>query len=232
MALEEADGLLERTLAANSNDDLNVFSRLFSGHARFNLVENHMLMSVVMRPEKSSFTRCQRLTALSAFFFLNMITSAMFYREENGEENAEVQIGLMRFSLKVLYVSVVSILITTPPIFLIILCFKYTKQKISTRVPDKYNTNQLKQTTAISDDIYVVSTSFKLPRCALYFGWIVTALSIMASGFFLILFSMEWGKAKSEAWLASFAFSILESTFVLDPLKVGHVYKAAFITVI
>ena len=51
-------------------------------------------------------------------------------------------------------------------------------------------------------------------------GWFLVVLSCVASAFFLLLYSIEWGKEKSEAWLATFFLSFTESIFVVDPLKV------------
>ncbi len=59
------------------------------------------------------------------------------------------------------------------------------------------------------------------PRCCLTVGWVLCVLGIIAPGFFLILYSMDWGKDKSNAWLASFFLSFFESMFMMDPLKVN-----------
>ena len=58
------------------------------------------------------------------------------------------------------------------------------------------------------------------PSWTLYVGWTLVFLSITVSGFFLILYSMEWGKSKSEDWLVAFVLSFVESVIMLDPLKV------------
>ncbi len=38
--------------------------------------------------------------------------------------------------------------------------------------------------------------------------------------FFVILYSMQWGKERSESWLMSMFLSFFQSLFVVDPLKV------------
>ncbi|CAG5132503.1 unnamed protein product, partial [Candidula unifasciata] len=45
-------------------------------------------------------------------------------------------------------------------------------------------------------------------------------LSIVVSGFFTILYSMEWGRDKSNQWLTTFLLSFFQSVIVVQPLKV------------
>lgn len=57
-------------------------------------------------------------------------------------------------------------------------------------------------------------------RLWIIFGWILSILAIVSSGFFTILYSIQWGKEKSLKWLASFFLSFLESFIFLQPIKV------------
>ena len=43
------------------------------------------------------------------------------------------------------------------------------------------------------------------------------------AAFFLMLYSMEWGKHKSEMWLTQFFLSLFEASVIFDPVKV-HFY--------
>lgn len=45
-------------------------------------------------------------------------------------------------------------------------------------------------------------------------------VSILVPAFFVILYSLEWGKERSEAWLVSLFLSFFQSLLVVDPLKV------------
>jgi polycystin 1L2 len=53
-----------------------------------------------------------------------------------------------------------------------------------------------------------------------YIGWILVLASILVPAFFVILYSMQWGKDRSNAWLVSMLLSFFQSLFVIDPLKV------------
>lgn len=64
-------------------------------------------------------------------------------------------------------------------------------------------------------------SNYPLPHCCLYVAWILVALSVLAAGFFTILYSMEWGSSKSSKWLTSFVLSFVESVLLIQPLKVN-----------
>ncbi|KAJ8298359.1 hypothetical protein KUTeg_024890 [Tegillarca granosa] len=125
LAVEYGDGLIDRIIPVSDTEQMLVFEKLFSGHARYNITESHLWLSLLMRPEKSYFTRVQRLSCILALLLLTMIASAMFYRDSNDDATPDqIKIGFIRFSLTTLYVSLVSVLITTPPILLITIIFK------------------------------------------------------------------------------------------------------------
>lgn len=62
----------------------------------------------------------------------------------------------------------------------------------------------------------------QLPFWCLYVAWCLVVLSIVASGFFVILYSLEWGSEKSSRWLTAFILSFIESVFLIQPLKVRY----------
>ena len=65
-----------------------------------------------------------------------------------------------------------------------------------------------------------------LPHWCVYIAWLLVFLSSAVSAFLTFLYSMEWGKEKSMAWLASMLLSIVESVTIVQPLKVsGRQYR-------
>ena len=54
-------------------------------------------------------------------------------------------------------------------------------------------------------------------------AWLLVALVVLICSFFVILYSMQWGKDISEEWLSSFMLSFVQSLFVVDPFKVSLV---------
>lgn len=213
-----------------------VFEKLFSGHARYNITESHLWLSLLMRPEKSYFTRAQRLSCILALLLLTMIASAMFFRDSSNDETpGQIKIGFIRFSLTTLYVSLISVLITTPPILLITMIFKHARpaqrkdEKMKTKMmivvkeaqETKAINRQMRLDRHLWDELFV-DEHRPLPHLTVYIAWVITVLSMIVPAFFLLLYSMEWGKPKSEEWLCTFFLSFFESLCFVDPVKVSR----------
>jgi len=61
---------------------------------------------------------------------------------------------------------------------------------------------------------------WRLPYQFIYVAWFLVAVTTFLCAFFIMLYSMEWGKKKSEEWVTTFLMSFIESVFCLDPVKV------------
>ncbi|CAF0819785.1 unnamed protein product, partial [Didymodactylos carnosus] len=59
-----------------------------------------------------------------------------------------------------------------------------------------------------------------LPHWAIYIAWTLVILSILTCSFFIILYSMEWGRSRSNEWLSTMMLSFGQSVLIIDPLKV------------
>ncbi|KAL5018449.1 hypothetical protein ScPMuIL_004171 [Solemya velum] len=239
LSFSDDDGQVERILPLCPDNDLLTFENRFKTNTRNNITENHLWVSVVIRPDRSNFTRAQRLSCLVALLFLTMIANAMFFKSgDNVIKPDQVTLGPIRFSMDNLFVSIVGILITTPPIVLVTVFFRKArpsvaqwrterretfffrdtkKQKTMKEPQGKKNTNQGEN---IFLEKYVHDSERLLPHFLIYIAWFVIFAAIVTSGFFVILYSMEWGKTKSEEWLSTFLFSLFESIFIVDPIKV------------
>lgn len=236
LAVEQDDGMVERIISVTSHQTLTSYDQLISDHARFNATENHLWLSMIIRPQQSTFTRVQRLTCAYALLFLTMITSCMFFRTDNEVRPNQVSIGIIKFSLTTLYVSFISILIATVPIFIVTFIFKKSRPKETSNSLDKkkndrkpfsdvQNEKEAEDEDVFMDDYFnfYKEERLPLPHGMVYVGWTILVLAIVSSGFFVILYSMEFGKTKSEEWLSTFVFSFVESLFVLDPINVRTV---------
>lgn len=53
-----------------------------------------------------------------------------------------------------------------------------------------------------------------------YLVWIIFVLVVVVCVFFLLLYSMEWGKEKFEEWVIFFLFFFFELILFVDLLKV------------
>lgn len=232
MALDHEDGKIERIIPeCGQKKDFKI---LFSQHIQKSLTDNHLWLSIIIRPEKSNFTRVQRLACLVTFLILTMLTNAMFFKSTEDIQPAdEVKIGFIRFSMTNLIVSIQSILITTPPVIFVVLIFRKSRPKIASKPNDNTTEKSLNKRVSklIKDkscfikekdplDDAFVQNRLPFPYWTIYIAWSINFLSIVGSTFYLFLISMEWGKSKSEEWITTFILSFLESFFVVDPVKV------------
>ena len=64
------------------------------------------------------------------------------------------------------------------------------------------------------------TTKFQLPYWVVYIGWFLAIGGIFACAFMILLYSMEWGKQKSEEWLSTFLLSMIQSAIVVDPILI------------
>lgn len=234
LALDQDDGQVERVVPVCGRDNLVAFNTLFAQHAQFNLTENHLWLSLMIRPERSPFSRVQRLSCLMALLFLTMIANAMFFKSSSEDQTAsgnEVQIGFLRFSLSTVYVSFIGIALTTPPIMFVTMVFKKCRPKVELNHKNKETAEKLDKKVkgnmkkeldklAFNGEDFFTKDHLPLPYWMAYVAWVVVWLAVITSAFFLILYSMEWGKPKAEEWLSSFFFSFFESLICVDPLKV------------
>ncbi|CAC5377683.1 PKD1L2 [Mytilus coruscus] len=238
LSIDFDDGMIERIIPVSITDDIGVES-LFYQQSRMNLTENHLWMSLFVRPTRSVFTRVQRLGCGTTLLLLTMISNAMFFRtaDEETVQADSVQLGFFRLSMSNLFISFIGILITTPPIFFATFVFRNTEPK--TKLLDfqkktkqrkclpclKQNKNDGEKRKEIEpgsseDEDFLIYKKRKFPYWVSYIAWIVLVLGSVASAFFLLLYSMEWGKNKSEEWLSTFILSFFESIIFVDPIKV------------
>jgi len=79
--------MVDRLIPVAGIDDLTNFSHLFSHSLTKKITNDHLWVSVISRPTRSSFTRCQRISCCVSLLFMTMITNCMFFKAE--ENNVE-----------------------------------------------------------------------------------------------------------------------------------------------
>lgn len=238
--MEEGDGSLERLLPVCGKDNIVTFKNIFYVNAKANLAESHIWISIFYRPTSSHFTRVQRVSCALVFLMFTMISNAVYFNPEGKDKYINpnlIEIGPFAFTTSELYISFACALITLPPTVLIILLFKKTiprakqigcdkdivhegRNKIDKWLMKRYKQSVELEKKLLATNI-VDNDNALLPHWMLYVTWFLVALSWALPAFFILLYSMEWGKQASEEWLTSFLLSFFEATFLLDPIKVS-----------
>ncbi|XP_046579091.1 uncharacterized protein LOC124286712 isoform X1 [Haliotis rubra] len=233
MSLEE--GTLDKALALSSTENMKNFKTMFFEHARHHLTDDHLWVSVLLRPVKSHFSRVQRVGCCYTLLMLAMIANAMFFQSKDNKDrkqSSDFSIGPISFSLSQIYISFISTILTTIPVFFIMLLFRKSKlsekaTKDGTRMWMPYCFRKFKfykQSKAI-EKIMVIRDIVDdqdgvLPHFCVYISWVFAFICVFLSAFFIMLYSMEWGKDISEEWLVTFILSFFESLIIMDPVKV------------
>ncbi|XP_052820375.1 polycystic kidney disease protein 1-like 2 [Mya arenaria] len=224
------------------------FESRFFYHARDRLSESHMWVSILYRPQTSTFTRIQRASCALVYICLTMIANAMYFDPGDEYESPPlVQAGPFRFTAQQIFISIVCALITTPPVMLLIFLFKRTKRRppgagiycscccsgsccrscsVSCwrlfRTPEEEKQRlyeQMLKTKMLCENVPEFS-GYHLPWWCIYFAWALFLAGTIVPAFFVLLYSMQWGKQKSEEWLTCFLMSMFESMLLVDPFMV------------
>ncbi|XP_050394949.1 polycystic kidney disease protein 1-like 2 [Patella vulgata] len=235
LSLTKDDGQAERFLPVATKQDLETFSHLFFFKTRQDITDGHIWFSVISRPTRSPFTRVQRLSCCLSLLFTTMIANAMWYRTTEGLEYSQVvSLGPFQFTSQEFLISIFMSIIVVPVNIIIVTFFRKSKSPAkrpqATQVHPKVTINDSfgKENTLLApkeDPLEALGKRpekkrFQLPHWCVYIAWFLVFASVSLSGFFTILYSLEWGAQKSGMWLTAFFLSFLESVIVVQPIKV------------
>ena len=243
LAVEEDDGMVERTLIPASKEELTSFNLLFSTEARKNLMDNHLWFSVVARPAKSNFTRVQRLSCCLSVLLSTMLANAMFYQVGNeSSTGTSVHLGPFSFSIKQLSIGITSSLVVLPANVLIVMFFRKARPKEAKDGLDKeqdphgqsqkyemegekVNENSEEEEEEDDDNKKEEKKKKKkktLPHFFVYISYVLVFVTCTVSATFTVFYGLTFGKEKSEGWLTSMMISFWQDVLISQPLKVSY----------
>ena len=158
----------------------------------------------------------------------------MFYKtDDNVERPLVFRLGPFTFSLQEVFRSVVSLAVVVPVNLLIIELFRRTNETNIFGALDRIQRNKGRKSPDDIEIIHIDQLDYEdkngrekpkgklWPRWLRVVAWMLIALAVLPSAFFVILYSLEWGQEKANQWLTAFTLSLLESLLVFDPLKVS-----------
>ncbi|XP_066304370.1 polycystin-1-like protein 2 [Branchiostoma lanceolatum] len=216
LAADRGDGQVVKTFPVATEQDLRSFGFLFPASLRSNLAEEHLFLSVAIMPEDSAFTRSERLGCCLSLLLMSMVSSAMWLREEIGTQVVQaVSLGPFSFTLNGVYTGVMTSITCLPVIMAIVLLFQYSRpsNKGDRRVRDV-------ETGGPAEAPTPQEPAKRLPHWCKYVAWVLVVLSAVGSAVFTALYSLDWGKDKSESWLSAYFTTFLVDMFLLQPAKI------------
>ncbi|CAM9512545.1 unnamed protein product [Lampetra fluviatilis] len=166
-----------------------------------NFSEGHLWFSVFFRPFKTNFSRVQRISCCVTLLFLMMIANAMWFGKKQAANEAGGGVTVGPLSLTDILISLLSSLVEVPVSLVVVLIFRNSRSE-SERPPGQKS-----------------SWRGPWPGGCRFVGWCLIVLTVLSSGFFTILYSMEWGSEKANRWLVRFLFSFVLSVILIQPMK-------------
>ncbi|CAH1251049.1 PKD1L3 [Branchiostoma lanceolatum] len=217
LAADRGDGQVAKTFPVATEQDLRSFGFLFPATLRSNMAEEHLFLSVAIMPEDSTFTRSERLGCCLSFLTLSMVASAMWLSNEDATQVVQaVSLGPFSFTLNTVYTGIMIGITCIPVIVAIVLLFQYSRpsSKGGRRVRDVETADPAEAPTQ-------QGPAKGLPHWCKYVAWVLVVLSAVGSAIFTVLYSLEWGKDKSEGWLSAYFMSFLLDIFLLQQAKMS-----------
>ncbi|XP_035662426.1 polycystin-2-like [Branchiostoma floridae] len=195
------DCQVQKVLHAATQEQLKSFNTLFRENTNALFYDQHMWTSPIVSPGGSSFSKTERLSCCWAVVNAMMVASAMWYRDEDDDSitNIVYNLGFMRFTLQELYVSLATTVVVTPAAMAPLLLFR-KEIPVPVTAPGVRRSNSGK----------------RLSRWPKYVAWAIVVVSSVVSSFFVIMYSLDWGGEKSEAWLKAFFLSFCLSSVVAE----------------
>ncbi|XP_078694962.1 polycystin-1-like protein 2 [Branchiostoma floridae x Branchiostoma belcheri] len=220
LALDEDEGKIDRMVFVASPEEMAALSNLITERAAKDFHDGHLFFSVVGRPARSTFTRTQRLSCCLSTVYSTMLANIMFFGQgDNFDPPQPVRIMGVEIdppiSLPQIMIAIQSAVIIFPINALIVLLYRNAAPKSGSTLLRKH---------ADTTDIKA-QDSQKLKRCHLPWwaatvaGLLVFAVSFVAA-YFTVLYTLNFGREKAEAWFTAFITSFLTDLILIQPVKV------------
>ena len=226
LAVEKGDGLVDRTLAADSTAEKRKnFWESCQNTVAGKLGDGHLWFSVATRPPSRRFTRVQRLSCCLSLLLTTMLAIAMIHQFVLGhvQQQRTFRLGPLVLSLRQLIIALESIVVVLPLNLMIEGIFSHVATNFDTpgQRQKRYKVRERLSIHKVTEKHrYRRGLRVTLPYCFVYLAWFLCFTSSAASATFIILYSLHWSKEKSGEWLISLAMSLFVEIFVLEPVKI------------
>ena len=117
------DGRIDRTFTATNDEEMKDAEMLFLVNASKGIADDHIWFSILMRPPRNQFTRCQRVSCCLSTLLCTMLANAMFYQTDK-VVGATIDLGSFKFSWTQIMIGIQSAFIAFPINLLIVTLFR------------------------------------------------------------------------------------------------------------
>ncbi|MCL4148695.1 UNVERIFIED_CONTAM: hypothetical protein GTU68_040089 [Idotea baltica] len=241
LAFDRDKGEIDRIFTPSCRDEKGFGQNLY---LRSNKAANqdHMWMSMFVRPLGSRFGRKERVTVCAVFLFSSMLVSALWYDSSpDSKRNGLFDLGPFTFSLDLLLVGACTLFITYPITFLLSYIFKRARPRnlLKCRALQAIEDQKKSQSTGIENPEEISenksieernsenqsktkekTTKKCLPWWTRILAWVLSLILIGLSVFLVWSFGIMWGEVTTAKWLSSFLLTFILSILVTQWVKV------------
>lgn len=241
LALNRGDGEIDRTfLCSNNTEDTSDFSGKMYLMNNRGTNQDHMWLSMFLRPIGSRFSRKERVTVCAVFLYVSMMISTMFY-VVTGDASVDSIAYLGPIPLPAIYTAFIVLVIAYPLAIGLSVIFKRARpqnlkrcralnaieaqrksQLITTGKDPTIAEDQCKLEIEenMSPRVKVEPVVKCLPWWTRTLAWFIAIGAICASAFMVIAYGITWGEVTTVKWFTSFFTTFLVSLIVSQWIKV------------
>ena len=244
LALDRGDGLVDRVFAcSNYNADSISFSQMMYNQTHRGVNQDHIWLSMFLRPVGSRYSRKERVTVGAVFLYLSMVLSAMYYHVEGEQpqDDGFYELGPITFTFNRILTSMLIIIMTYPVTMILTTIFKRARPRNLKRCRVLDAIEKQKREQLIESGMNEADASEKskvdekenatpkrkvelhtwcLPWWTRILSWIVSITAIITSAVFVWSFGITWGEITTTKWFASFFITFALSLVVSQWIKV------------
>ncbi|XP_078576835.1 uncharacterized protein LOC144862323 [Branchiostoma floridae x Branchiostoma japonicum] len=206
LSSHKGDGRTIRTLKAAPEGDMWMSEYTLPTFS-YLLYDEHLLLSVMCNSGVRHFSRAQRLVCCLTQITLWMVGSAMWYGVTVGADDVVfLDIGVFTLRLSELLGTAATSFTVFLPVYVILVPMFRKQLPLVDQIPS----DVLKTPTSPSTRRFPYKTV----------AWILATLTSVSSSFVVIVYSLQFGAGRSQAWLKDFVLTFLFSTFLLEPVQI------------
>ncbi|XP_045614675.2 polycystin-1-like [Procambarus clarkii] len=244
LAFDRGEKKIDALLEPSDSDAHETFVTDFYNKGNRSVNEDHMWLSIFLRPTGSRFSRKERVSVVALYLYLSMLINAMWYQTCSDTPRTGIfEFSTFTFSYSQITVGLVSGVVSYPVILLLIFIFKRArplklKKCRALEAAAKQRRNQQNESgIQIEDDDLLdnydlmspqssenrskdVSPVICIPWWTRWLAWLVILGGMGACAFFVWSYAIMWGEIKTVKWFSSFVISFFISILCTQWLKV------------
>ncbi|XP_069953284.1 polycystin-1-like protein 2 isoform X2 [Cherax quadricarinatus] len=247
LSLDRGENKLDILLKPSDIDTNEEFSTEFYNRGHRTANEDHMWLSIFLRPTGSRFSRKERVSVVMLYLYLSMLLNAFCYqRLPDSPRSGVFEFSALTISLQQTVIGIVAGTLVYPVTLLLGFIFKRarplrlkkcralealakqrrdqqnaTETQIDTgEILNEYDVMSLQSSNNRSKDVSPVTC---IPCWLRWLAWLLILGGLGISVFFVWSYAIMWGEIKTVKWFSSFITSFFISLLVTQWLKVVFV---------